>query len=76
VPFERQRGPTDLRASDEESVLSKYMLIMRRTDESSAAMMTNIDQMMATTGHDLLPASPCHCVGEPARGHASADARD
>jgi len=29
--------------------MSKYMLIMRGTDESYAAMMANIDEMMATT---------------------------
>jgi hypothetical protein len=30
--------------------MSKYMLIMRGTDESNAAMMANIDELMATTG--------------------------
>ena len=30
--------------------MPKYMLIMRGTDESNAAMMANIDEMMATTG--------------------------
>jgi len=30
-------------------VLPKYMLIMRGTDESNAAMMANIDEMIATT---------------------------
>jgi hypothetical protein len=34
---------------NEENVLSKYMLIMRGTDESNAAMMANINEMMATT---------------------------
>jgi hypothetical protein len=34
---------------DEENVLSKYMLIMRGTDESNAAMMADIDAMMITT---------------------------
>ena len=29
--------------------MSKYMLIMRGTDESNAAMMADIDEMMATT---------------------------
>jgi hypothetical protein len=29
--------------------MPKYMLIMRGTDESNAAMMANIDEMMATT---------------------------
>ena len=29
--------------------MSKYMLIMRATDESNAAMMANIDEMMVTT---------------------------
>jgi len=29
--------------------LSQYMLIMRGTDESNAAMMANIDEMMVTT---------------------------
>ncbi|GLZ01968.1 YciI family protein [Actinoplanes sp. NBRC 103695] len=29
--------------------MSKYMLIMRGTDESNAAMMANIDEMMATS---------------------------
>ncbi|MFI7062724.1 YciI family protein [Kribbella sp. NPDC050124] len=29
--------------------MSKYMLIMRGTDESNAAMMASIDEMMATT---------------------------
>jgi len=29
--------------------LPKYMLIMRGTDESNAAMMANIDEMMTTT---------------------------
>ncbi|MCG5449498.1 MULTISPECIES: YciI family protein [Micromonospora] len=29
--------------------MSKYMLIMRGTDETNAAMMANIDEMMATT---------------------------
>ena len=29
--------------------MSQYMLIMRGTDESNAAMMANIDEMMATT---------------------------
>ena len=35
--------------SDEELVVAKYMLIMRGTDESNAAMMANIEQMIATT---------------------------
>jgi hypothetical protein len=30
--------------------MPKYLLIMRGTDESNAAMMANIDEMMATTG--------------------------
>ena len=30
--------------------MPKYMLIMRGTDESNAAMMANIDESMATTG--------------------------
>ena len=30
--------------------MSQYMLIMRGTDESNAAMMANIDEMMAATG--------------------------
>ncbi|MEV6300662.1 YciI family protein [Actinoplanes sp. NPDC051861] len=34
---------------DEENAMSKYMLIMRGTDESHAAMMANIDEMMETT---------------------------
>ena len=34
---------------DKENVLPKYMLIMRGTDESNAAMMANIDEMMTTT---------------------------
>jgi hypothetical protein len=34
---------------DEENALSKYMLIMRGTDESNAAMMATIDEMMVTT---------------------------
>ena len=29
--------------------MAKYMLIMRGTDETNAAMMANIDEMMATT---------------------------
>ncbi|WP_436533100.1 YciI family protein [Actinoplanes sp. HUAS TT8] len=29
--------------------MSKYMLIMRGTDESNAAMMANVEEMMATT---------------------------
>jgi hypothetical protein len=29
--------------------MSKYLLIMRGTDESNAAMMANIDEMMVTT---------------------------
>ena len=29
--------------------MSKYMLIMRGTDESNAAMMANVDEMMAAT---------------------------
>ena len=29
--------------------MSKYMLIMRGTDESNAAMMANIEELMATT---------------------------
>jgi hypothetical protein len=34
---------------DKESAMQKYMLIMRGTDETNAAMMANIDEMMATT---------------------------
>jgi hypothetical protein len=34
---------------DEENAMSKYMLIMRGTDETNAAMMANIDEMMAST---------------------------
>ncbi|GAA2486903.1 transcription initiation protein [Winogradskya humida] len=30
--------------------MSKYMLIMRGTDESNAAMMANIEELMTTTG--------------------------
>jgi hypothetical protein len=30
--------------------MSQYMLIMRGTDESNAAMMADIDELMATTG--------------------------
>ncbi|NUO99926.1 MAG: transcription initiation protein [Nonomuraea sp.] len=30
--------------------MAKYLLIMRGTDESNAAMMADIDEMMATTG--------------------------
>src|SRR5881398_187768 len=35
---------------DEENAMAKYMLIMRGTDESNAAMMANIDESMAATG--------------------------
>ncbi|WP_239158807.1 YciI family protein [Winogradskya humida] len=35
---------------DEEMAMSKYMLIMRGTDESNAAMMANIEELMTTTG--------------------------
>ncbi|GIF20250.1 hypothetical protein BJ973_001844 [Actinoplanes tereljensis] len=34
---------------DEENAMPKYMLIMRGTDESNAAMMANIEEMMATS---------------------------
>ena len=36
--------------------MPKYLLIMRGTDESNAAMMANIDEMMATTRAD--PSDP------------------
>jgi hypothetical protein len=35
---------------DEENTMAKYMLIMRGTDESNAAMMADIDAAMAATG--------------------------
>src|SRR5256885_16070921 len=34
---------------DEENAMSKYMLIMRGTDESNAAMMASIEEGIATT---------------------------
>jgi hypothetical protein len=34
----------------EEKAMAKYMLIMRGTDESNAAMMASIDEAMAATG--------------------------
>jgi hypothetical protein len=34
---------------DEENAMTKYMLIMRGTDESNAAMMADIEELMATT---------------------------
>jgi hypothetical protein len=35
--------------ADEENAMPKYLLIMRGTDESNAAMMADIDEMMATS---------------------------
>jgi hypothetical protein len=35
--------------ADEENAMSKYLLIMRGTDESNAAMMAGINEMMAAT---------------------------
>lgn len=35
--------------ADEEDTVSKYMLIMRGTDESNAAMMADIEQMITAT---------------------------
>jgi hypothetical protein len=34
---------------DEENAMPKYMLIMRGTDESNAAMMANVDELMEET---------------------------
>jgi hypothetical protein len=34
---------------DEENAMPQYMLIMRGTDESNAAMMANVDELMAAT---------------------------
>jgi hypothetical protein len=44
----RVRGPSGGPA-EEENAMPKYLLIMRGTDESNAALMANIDEMMATT---------------------------
>jgi hypothetical protein len=35
---------------DEESAMPQYMLIMRGTDKTNAAMMASIDEAMAVTG--------------------------
>jgi hypothetical protein len=35
--------------AEEENTMSKYMLIMRGTDESNAALMADIDELMTTT---------------------------
>jgi hypothetical protein len=43
-----ERGPRG-GPPDEENAMPKYMLIMRGTDETNAAMMAELDEMMVTT---------------------------
>jgi hypothetical protein len=48
-PFDMRVREPRCGPADKENPMSKYMLIMRGTDVSNAAMMANIDEMMATT---------------------------